>query len=85
MSRRYHDLIYKDDCPKNKESNRQISRLCIRVEHAIDGIKRYRIVIDELRNRRDDFRDRVMETRCGLQNFRLNFRPWHYNTDSTKL
>jgi hypothetical protein len=65
----------KELTPEEKESNRQISRLRIRVEHAIGGVKRYRIVKDQLRNRKDDFRDRVMETCCGLHNFRLNFRP----------
>jgi len=64
---------------EEKERNRQISRIRIRVEHAIGGVKRYRIVKDQLRCWKDDFRDRVMETCCGLHNFRLNFRPWHYN------
>lgn len=71
--------------PEQKESNRRISSLRIRVEHAIGGVKRYRIVKDQLRVRKDDFRDRVMETCCGLHNFRLNFRPWHYSTDSVKV
>jgi len=74
----------KELTPEEKESNRQISRLRIRVEHAIGGVKRYRIVKDLLRVRKDDFRDRVMETCCGLHNFRLNFRPWHYNIDCAK-
>lgn len=60
------------------ERNREIARVRIRVEHAIGGVKRYRIVKDQLRNWKQDFRDRVMETCCGLHNFRLNFRPWHY-------
>jgi len=63
---------------EQKERNREISRVRIRVEHAIGGVKRYRIVKDQLRNRKQDFRDQVMETCCGLHNFRLNFRPWHY-------
>jgi hypothetical protein len=74
----------KELTPEEKENNRQISRVRIRVEHAIGGVKRYRIVKDQLRNRKDGFRDRVMETCCGLHNFRLNFRPWHYNTDFAK-
>jgi len=74
----------KDLTPEQKENNRQISSLRIRVEHAIGGVKRYRIVKDPLRVRKDDFRDQVMETCCDLHNFRLNFRPWHYNTDSFK-
>jgi len=75
----------KELTPEQKESNRRISSLRIRVEHAIGGVKRYRIVKDQLRVRKDDFRDRVMETCCGLHNFRLNFRPWHYETDSVKV
>lgn len=67
--------------PEEKERNRQISQIRIRVEHAIGGAKRYRIVKDPLRIRKHDFRDKVMETCCGLHNFRLNFRPWHYSTD----
>lgn len=63
---------------EEKERNREIARIRIRVEHAIGGVKRYRIVKDQLRNWKQDFRDRVMETCCGLHNFRLNFRPWHY-------
>ena len=61
-----------------KEQNRAISRIRIRVEHAIDGVKRYRIVKDQLRNWKAGFRDQVMETCCGLHNFRLRFRPWAY-------
>ena len=30
------------------------------------------------------FQGFAMETCCGLHNFRLNFRPWHYNADSIK-
>jgi len=61
-----------------KAQNRAISRIRVRVEHAIDGVKRYRIVKDQLRNWKPDFRDKVMETCCGLHNFRLRFRPWTY-------
>jgi len=63
---------------EEKEHNREVSRIRIRVEHAIGGLKRYRIVKDQLRNWKQGFRDLVMETCCGLHNFRLNFRPWHY-------
>lgn len=61
-----------------KVQNRLISSVRVRVEHAIDGVKRYRIVKDQLRNWKPDFRDKVMETCCGLHNFRLRFRPWAY-------
>lgn len=63
-----------------KAENGRISSIRIRVEHAIGGVKRYRIVKDKLRNWKAGFRDLVMETCCGLHNFRLRFRPWHYET-----
>ena len=61
--------------PGEKESNRQISRLRIRVEHALGDVKCYQIVKDQLRVRKDECRNRVMETCCVLHNFRLKFRP----------
>ena len=64
----------------DKVRNRLISTLRVRIEHAINGVKRYRIVKDQLRNWKPGFRDLVFETCCGLHNFRLNFRPWHYKT-----
>ena len=66
-----------------KAQNRSISSVRIRVEHAINGVKRYRIVKDQLRNWKADFRDKVMETCCGLHNFRLRFRPWSYSSNTT--
>lgn len=63
---------------EEKDNNREIARIRVRVEHAICGVKRYRIVKDQLRNWKKGFRDQVLETCCGLHNFRLNFRPWHY-------
>ena len=65
---------------QEKAKNLEISSIRIRIEHAISGIKRYRIVKDKLRNSKKGFTDLVMETCCGLHNFRLNFRPWSYQT-----
>ena len=66
---------------EEKAMNREISSIRIRVEQvSIGGIKRYRIVKDKLRNSKKGFSDLVMETCCGLHNFRLNFRPWSYHT-----
>ena len=70
--------------PEEKEKNRLISSIRIRVEHVISGVKRYRIVKDKLRNWKKGFSDLVMETCCGLHNFRLNFRPWCYDTPNIK-
>lgn len=62
----------------DKALNQWLSSLRIRIEHAIGGVKRYRIVKDKIRNWKKGFKDAVFETCCGLHNFRLNFRPWHY-------
>ena len=57
-----------------KECNREIFSQRIPVEHHIEGIKRSRIVHDTFRNQKDDFVDIVMETACGLHNFRVSQR-----------
>jgi hypothetical protein len=64
--------------PPEKATNRRISSIRIRIEHAIGGVKRFRIVKDKIRLLKDRIRDTVMETCCGLHNFRLQYRPWHY-------
>lgn len=74
----------RDLTPEEKEQNRLISSIRIQAEHVISGVKRYRIVKDKLRNWKQGFSDLVMETCCGLHNFRLNFRPWRYNTPQIK-
>ena len=59
---------------KEKESNRKMSQIRVKVEHAISGIKRSRIVKDILRNTKDGFSDLVMVIACGLHNFRVDHR-----------
>jgi hypothetical protein len=65
-------------CYADKVRNRLISGIRVRIEHAIGSVKRYRIVKEQSRTWKPGFRDLVFETCCGLHNFRLNFRPWHY-------
>ncbi len=62
-----------------KHINQWVSSIRIRVEHAIGGVKRYRIVKERIRNWKKGFKDSVIETCCGLHNFRLRFRPWNYD------
>ncbi len=62
-----------------KHVNQWISSIRIRVEHTIGGVKRYRIVKERIRNWKKSFKDSVIETCCGLHNFRLRFRPWNYD------
>jgi len=64
----------------DKALNRTLSAIRIRIEHMINGVKRYRIVKDKIRNWKPGFRDLVLETCCGLHNFRLRFRPWRYQS-----
>jgi hypothetical protein len=57
-----------------KEDNREISSERVEIEHQIGGIKRCNIVSHPFRNRTYDYVDEVMETACGLHNFRLTHR-----------
>ncbi len=57
-----------------RAENRVISQERIAVEHSIAGVKIYRIVKDALRQHLQGFADIVMETACGLHNFRLDHR-----------
>ena len=60
--------------PDEKLINRAISSLRVEVEHRIGGVKRAQIVVQKFRNRMENFVDEVMETACGLHNFRLTHR-----------
>jgi hypothetical protein len=64
--------------PPEQATNRRISSIRIRIEHAIGGVTRDRIVKDNIRLLKDRIRDTVMETCCGWHNFRLQYRPWNY-------
>lgn len=57
-----------------KEKNREISKVRVEVEHQIGGIKRCQIVVQKFRNWVAHYIDDVMETACGLHNFRLTHR-----------
>lgn len=54
--------------------NKAISKFRVEVEHHIGGIKRSQILVQRFRNRTENFVDEVMETACGLHNFRLAHR-----------
>jgi DDE superfamily endonuclease len=64
--------------PPEEATNRRISSIRIRIEHVIGGVKRDRIVKDNIRLLKDRVRDTIMETCGGVHNFRLQYRPWHY-------
>lgn len=54
-----------------KRENRVISSFRIVVEHAIGGMKRYRVMTDTLRNKIGIFDDRVAVVTAGLWNYHL--------------
>lgn len=56
---------------EEKAKNTLISNVRVRVEHHISGIKRCKIVVHKFRNHLDHYADEIMETACGLHNFRV--------------
>jgi hypothetical protein len=59
---------------EQKQKNKDISKERIGVEHSLGGVKVFGIVHAVYRNFREGSEDLVMETACGLHNWRLDFR-----------
>lgn len=64
--------------PEQKAYNRSVSAIRVRVEHAFGSVKRYRIVKDECRLRRNKFVDTIFLTCAALHNFRIKTTPFNY-------
>jgi len=60
--------------PQEKEENWRLSSVRVRIDHGIGDIKRYRIIHDIIRFSCSEFRDMVMETCCGVYNFRIRLK-----------
>src|SRR5205807_10010322 len=54
-----------------KQTNRTLAQVRVKVEHALAGVKRSRIVKDVLRNTKEGVSDAVMAGACGLHNLRV--------------
>ena len=65
---------------EQKEENRRIAREKMRIEPTIGSVKRCRSIKDKLRSWQDTVRDMLMAIAAGLHNWRLRYRPWHYET-----
>src|SRR5262245_6773730 len=66
---------YKGKLSKSeKRHNRALARLRVRVEHALAGVKRARIVKEVLRNTKAQCSDLAMAVACGLHNLRAQVR-----------
>ena len=61
----------------DKQENKRISGIRIKVEHAIDGMKKCRIVKERFRCHKFGFEDMVILIACGLQNFRISHKVSH--------
>ncbi len=68
----------KDLTQAEKDENRAISTVRVMVEHAIGSAKRYRIVKDECRLRKNDYPKKVFAICAGLHNFRVERTPFKY-------
>ncbi|MDR0700044.1 MAG: transposase family protein [Tannerella sp.] len=73
----------KEITAEQKQDNRTISSFRVRVEHAIESIKRYRTVNDECRLRKNLFAERVFSSCAALHNFRIKDRPFLYENKLT--
>lgn len=59
---------------EQKRENQAKARERVVVEHALAGVKVWRVVKDVFRSWLHERRDRVMYLACGLHNFRLEYR-----------
>ena len=62
-----------------KEQNRAFSRIRIRVEHSIGGVKRNRSVADIYRNFKKNTDEFFLTIACGLHNLRVTHRHHMWN------
>lgn len=77
-------IIYPAKKPKGKElseglknQNTALSRVRVRVEHAIRGVKRSHIAADIYRNMKYQFDDLTFQVAAGLHNLRVKYRYVH--------
>jgi len=59
--------------PEQRQENQQMSRTRVVVEHAIGGIKIFRVLTVRLRNKINGFSDKVILLACGLWNLKNSF------------
>ncbi len=57
--------------PEQKQENQALAKLRVYIEHAICGVKRFRILVTSYRNHKDTFEDDVLVVAAGLWNLWL--------------
>jgi len=60
--------------PEEQASNQAIARKRVRIERHIGAAKGFHMAGDVLRNRRETYVERSVETACGLHNLRCDYR-----------
>lgn len=65
--------------------NSAISSIRIVCEHAIGGVKRLRILKDQLRYHNSDFRDQIFGIACGIHNLRVSRRKNTYSNGALRV
>src|SRR5437870_2903872 len=70
----------KELTPAEKQTNRAIARVRVKVEHALAGVKRARIVKDVFRNTKEGDSDSALEAACGLHNLRTRRRKTRWKS-----
>lgn len=63
----------KELCDLKKAYNRKLAQWRIVVEHAIGGMKRYRVLAERIRLKSIDQIDTILEVCAGLWNFHIRF------------
>lgn len=63
---------------QQKDYNQAVSSIRVRIEHTIGSVKRYRIVKDECRLRRNNFVNSIFRICAALHNFRIRDKPFIY-------
>ena len=61
-----------------KNHSLKISSFRVRVEHTIGSAKRYRVVKEECRLRKNNYTGNIFAICAGLQNFRIALQPFNY-------
>ena len=70
----YKTSKYNKLTPLQKQINRAISSLSVRIEHAFAGVKRLKIIANKIRLKSYHKRDQVMWIAAGLHNLRIQSR-----------
>ncbi|MEY8723187.1 transposase family protein [Bacteroides stercorirosoris] len=68
---------------EQKEFNREVSRIRVRVEYAIGSVRFMRIVKEECRLKANWFVKQFFTTYAALHNLRIKIKPWAYKNQFT--